>query len=106
MTTGKSWRDAISLWCEVFSSSPTFRYPFPTWEWSSKVFGLPNKEALYTTLLMSPGLSIGTISSLFGLSHKIIDHFVATIIASAVIPMVVANAFYLPHHLLPAPETG
>jgi hypothetical protein len=31
--------------------------------------------------------------------------FVATVIASAVIPTVIANTFYLPHHLLPAAET-
>ena len=74
----------------------------------TKLFGSPNKEAMYTTLLMSTGLTFGTISSLFGLSHKIIDTgqysaLVATVIASAVIPTVIANAFYLPHHLLPKP---
>jgi Kef-type K+ transport system membrane component KefB len=75
----------------------------------TKLFGSPNKEAMYTTLLMSTGLTFGTISSLFGLSHKIIDTgqysaLVATVIASAVIPTVIANAFYLPHHLLPEAE--
>jgi glutathione-regulated potassium-efflux system ancillary protein KefC len=65
-----------------------------------------NKEAMYTTLLMSTGLTFGTISSLFGLSHGIINQaqystLVATVIASAVIPTVIANAFYLPRHLLP-----
>src|SRR6202051_582709 len=39
----------------------------------TKFFGSPNKEAMYTTLLMSTGLTFGTISSLFGLSHGIID---------------------------------
>ena len=79
----------------------------------TKLFGSPNKEATYTTLLMSTGLTFGTISSLFGLSHKIItvsqySALVATVIASAVIPTVIANAFYLPHHLLPEaePETA
>src|SRR5271169_6305225 len=72
----------------------------------TKLFGSPNKEAMYTTLLMSTGLTFGTISSLFGLSHGIINQgqysaLVATVIASAVIPTVIANAFYLPHHLLP-----
>jgi Kef-type K+ transport system membrane component KefB len=77
----------------------------------TKIFGSPNKEAAYTTLLMSTGLTFGTISSLFGLSHGIIDQgqysaLVAAVIASAVIPTVIANAFYLPRHLLPeaAPE--
>ena len=72
----------------------------------TKIFGSPRKEAMYTTLLMSTGLTFGTISSLYGLSHGIVDQgqysaLVATVIASAVIPTVIANAFYLPHHLLP-----
>ena len=33
----------------------------------------PRREALYTTLLMSTGLTFGTISALFGLSHGIIN---------------------------------
>ena len=73
----------------------------------TKFFRSPDKEAMYTTLLMSTGLTFGTISSLFGLSHGIIDEsqysaLVAAVIASAVIPTVIANAFYLPRHLLPA----
>ena len=78
----------------------------------TKVYKAPNKEAMYTTLLMSTGLTFGTISALFGLSRGIIDQsqysaLVAAVIASAVIPTVIANAFYLPRHLLPAsgPDT-
>jgi len=64
---------------------------------------------MYTTLLMSTGLTFGTISSLFGLSHGIIDQtqysaLVAAVIGSAVIPTLIANAFYLPRHLLPRSE--
>src|SRR5215467_2880543 len=75
----------------------------------TKVYKAPNKEAMYTTLLMSTGLTFGTISSLFGLSHGIIDQgqyssLVAAVIGSAVIPTIIANAFYLPHHLLPKTE--
>src|SRR5438477_9355394 len=74
----------------------------------TKAFGAPNKQAMYTTLLMSTGLTFGTISSLFGLSHGIINQsqysaLVAAVIASAVIPTLIANAFYLPRHLLPKP---
>ena len=74
----------------------------------TKSFGSPNMEAMYTTLLMSTGLTFGTISALFGLSHGIINQaqysaLVATVIASAVVPTVIANAFYLPRHLLPKP---
>jgi glutathione-regulated potassium-efflux system ancillary protein KefC len=73
---------------------------------TTKYFKSPHREAMYTTLLMSTGLTFGTISSLFGLSHGIIDRgqysaLVAAVIASAVIPTVIANALYLPHHLLP-----
>jgi glutathione-regulated potassium-efflux system ancillary protein KefC len=72
----------------------------------TKVFGSPQKEAMYTTLLMSTGLTFGTISALFGLSHGIIDQsqytvVVAGVVASAVVPTLIANAFFLPHHLLP-----
>ena len=61
------------------------------------------------TILDEGRLTFGTISSLFGLSHKIIDTgqysaLVAAVIASAVIPTVIANAIYLPHHLLPEAE--
>jgi glutathione-regulated potassium-efflux system ancillary protein KefC len=71
----------------------------------TKLFAAPNKEAAYTTLLMSTGLTFGTISALFGLTHGIINQsqyssLVATVIASAVIPTVIANAVYLPRHLL------
>jgi glutathione-regulated potassium-efflux system ancillary protein KefC len=75
----------------------------------TKVFGSPQKEAMYTTLLMSTGLTFGTISALFGLSHGIIDQaqysvVVAGVVASAVIPTLIANWFFLPHHLLPQEE--
>ncbi|MBR1277256.1 cation:proton antiporter [Bradyrhizobium sp. AUGA SZCCT0283] len=72
----------------------------------TRLFGSPRGEAMYTTLLMSTGLTFGTISSLYGLSHGIIDQdqysaLVAAVIGSAVIPTIIANAFYLPRHLLP-----
>ncbi|QSR84829.1 cation:proton antiporter [Methylacidimicrobium sp. B4] len=72
----------------------------------AKSYGSTHKEAMYTTLLMSSGLTFGTIASLFGLSHGIIDKsqystLVAAIIGTAIIPTVIANAFFLPRHLLP-----
>jgi Kef-type K+ transport system membrane component KefB len=71
----------------------------------TKLFAAPFKEGMYTTLLMSTGLTFGTISALFGLSHEIIDQaqysaLVAAVIASAVVPTVIANAFFMPRHLL------
>jgi glutathione-regulated potassium-efflux system ancillary protein KefC len=78
---------------------------FPT----VKAFKYQREEGLYYTLMMSTGLTFGTISALFGLSHGIIDqaqysHLVATVIASAVIPTMFANAWFMPRHLLPRPE--
>jgi Kef-type K+ transport system membrane component KefB len=60
----------------------------------------------YYTLMMSTGLTFGTISALFGLNHQIItqtqySYIVGTVIASAVIPTMIANSFFLPRHLLP-----
>ncbi len=75
-----------------------------------KVFKYQREEGLYYTLMMSTGLTFGTISALFGLNHGVIDqaqysHLVATVIGSAVIPTVIANAFFMPRHLLPKEET-
>jgi Kef-type K+ transport system membrane component KefB len=72
----------------------------------AKASGSGTQEAVYTTLMMSTGLTFGTISALFGLTHKIVDEaqytsLVTAVIASAVIPTLIANAFFLPRHLLP-----
>jgi len=58
---------------------------------------------------MSTGLTFGTISALFGLSHGIVTQgqysfLVATVIASAVVPTLIAGLFFLPAHLLPKIE--
>ena len=75
----------------------------------ARAFGSPNGVSTYTTLLMSTGLTFGTISSLFGLSHGLVDQaqysaLVAAVIASAVVPTLIANAWFLPRHLLPKSE--
>jgi len=67
-------------------------------------------ERMYYTLMMSTGLTFGTISALFGLSHGIItaaqySHLVAAVIAGAVVPTLIANAFFMPVHLRPAVGT-
>jgi glutathione-regulated potassium-efflux system ancillary protein KefC len=56
--------------------------------------------------MMSTGLTFGTISALFGLNHQIITQaqysfLVSAVIASAVLPTLAANTFFLPRHLLP-----
>lgn len=57
--------------------------------------------AMYTTLLMSTGLTFGTIASIFGLHAGIIDQsqysiLVGVVIASAVIPTFIAQKWFLP----------
>jgi len=83
----------------------------------SKIFGLypvigkfreHQKERWYYTLLMSTGLTFGTISALYGLSHGIVTEaqyslLVAVVIGSALIPTLIANAAFLPKHLLMPP---
>ena len=84
----------------------------------SKIFGLypvvgqyrrERSERWYYTLMMSTGLTFGTISALYGLSHGIVteqqySYLVAVVIASAVIPTLIANFAFLPRHLLPEAE--
>lgn len=83
----------------------------------SKIFGLypvirlfrrDRNEQWYYTLMMSTGLTFGTISALYGFSHGIVTRaqysfLVAVVIASAVVPTLIAGLAFLPRHLLPAP---
>ncbi len=82
----------------------------------SKIFGLypfirlfrrERNERWYYTLLMSTGLTFGTISALFGFSNGIVTQqqysfLVLAVIASAVVPTIIANAAFLPRHLVPS----
>lgn len=76
---------------------------------ATKFYRYAQKEGIYTTLLMSTGLTFGSISALFGLSHGIINQhqyslLLAAVIGSAVVPTIIANAFFIPHYLLPKKE--
>ncbi len=67
----------------------------------ARLFEMRNREANYTTLLMSTGLTFGTISALFGLNNKIINQsqytiLVTVVILSAVIPTIIAQQFFQP----------
>lgn len=67
-------------------------------------------ERWYYTLMMSTGLTFGTISALYGFSHGIVTQgqysfLVAVVIASAVIPTLIANFAFMPRHLLPDSQT-
>jgi hypothetical protein len=58
--------------------------------------------------MMSTGLTFGTISALYGLSHGIVTQgqysfLVAAVIASAVVPTAIAGLAFLPSHLLREP---
>jgi len=59
------------------------------------------EHANYTTLLMSTGLTFGTISALYGLQAKYIDAsqfsvLVAVVIATAIIPTFIAQRWFSP----------
>jgi Kef-type K+ transport system membrane component KefB len=74
---------------------------FPT----VRAYGYRGRDGAYYTLMMSTGLTFGTISALFGLNHQVITQgqysfLVAAVIGSAVIPTVIANAYFMPSHLL------
>ena len=69
-------------------------------------------HATFTTLLMSTGLTFGTISSLYGLNAGIINRtqfslLVGVVVLSAVVPTVIAQRYYQPgaeeQHDLTAP---
>jgi Kef-type K+ transport system membrane component KefB len=58
-------------------------------------------HAVFTTLLMSTGLTFGTITSLYGLSSHIIDRtqfslLIAVVVLSAIVPTAIAQRFYSP----------
>jgi Kef-type K+ transport system membrane component KefB len=67
----------------------------------SRMFFMRAREAYYTTLLMSTGLTFGTISALFGLQNQIIDQrqysvLVTVVILSAFVPTLIAQKFFEP----------
>ncbi len=77
----------------------------------TKAFKYAQKEGIYTTLLMSTGLTFGSISALFGFTHGIIDQqqyslLITAIIGSAVVPTLIANAFFIPRYLLTKKKEG
>lgn len=68
---------------------------------TARAFGLPTRDANYTTLLMSTGLTFGTIASLYGLTNGYIDQptytiLVTVVILSAVVPTLIATSFFEP----------
>jgi Kef-type K+ transport system membrane component KefB len=67
----------------------------------ARAFGMSTRDANYTTLLMSTGLTFGTIAALFGFTNGFIDQstytiLVTVVILSAVVPTLLATAFFEP----------
>ncbi len=67
----------------------------------TRAFRMPPRDGNYTTLLMSTGLTFGSISALYGLTNGIIDTtqytiLVTVVIGSAIVPTFVAQTWFLP----------
>jgi Kef-type K+ transport system membrane component KefB len=67
----------------------------------TRAFRFDPREGMYTTLLMSTGLTFGTISALFGLTNHIIDRsqytvLVTAVIGSAIVPTLIAQRWFQP----------
>lgn len=66
------------------------------------IFKFPSIRAnLYNVMMMSTGLTFGTISALYGLNHYIINKdqysiIVVVVILSAIIPTFVGQKFFYP----------
>jgi Kef-type K+ transport system membrane component KefB len=67
----------------------------------TKIFRFKPRDGIYTTLLMSTGLTFGSISALYGLTHHIINQeqytvLLTAVIGSAVVPTLIAQTWFLP----------
>lgn len=67
----------------------------------TRIYNFEGREGMFTTLLMSTGLTFGTISALFGLTNNIIDQqqytiLVTAVIGSAVVPTLIAQWWFMP----------
>ena len=68
---------------------------------TARAFGIPSRERTYLTLLMSTGLTFGSIAALFGLTHGFItqqqySELVTVVILSAFVPTLVAQQLFQP----------
>lgn len=64
-------------------------------------FKFKKPTGMYTTLMMSTGLTFGSISALFGLTNHIIDQeqytiLLTAVIGSAVVPTIIAQTWFQP----------
>ncbi len=77
----------------------------------TRLFSFAPREGMYTTLMMSTGLTFGSISALFGLTNHIIDRrqytiLVTAVIGSAVVPTLIAQRWFQPALHAIEPEHG
>jgi Kef-type K+ transport system membrane component KefB len=68
----------------------------------ARAFRHPARNAAYITMMMATGLTFGTISSLYGLTHHYVDRaqytaLVTVVILTAMIPTIIAQALFHPH---------
>jgi len=68
---------------------------------SARLFKFNIKTSNYMTLLMTTGLTFGTISALFGLTNNLIDRtqytiLVTVVLGSAVVPTLIAQMWFRP----------
>ena len=76
----------------------------------TRYFQFEKREGMYTTLLMSTGLTFGSISALFGFTNHIISQeqytiLVTAVIGSAVVPTLIAQKWFQPTFKPIAEET-
>jgi Kef-type K+ transport system membrane component KefB len=68
----------------------------------TRYFNFVPREGMYTTMMMSTGLTFGSISALFGLTNNIIDQtqytvLLTAVIGSAVVPTLIGQLWFQPH---------
>jgi Kef-type K+ transport system membrane component KefB len=67
-----------------------------------RVLGFTRRVNLYSTMMMSTGLTFGTIAALYGLNNGVITKeqysvLVVVVILTAIVPTLVAQSFFVPH---------
>jgi len=68
----------------------------------TRYFQFDKREGMYTTMMMSTGLTFGSISALFGLTNHIINRdqytiLLTAVIGSAIVPTLIAQLWFHPH---------
>jgi Kef-type K+ transport system membrane component KefB len=112
----RKWKEATALgiagFVAPFLGCAAVAYYWLGWDsrasWIAGVALSTTSVAVVYAVMLETGLNqttFGSISALFGLSHNIIDtsqysFLIAAVVASAVVPTLIANAFFLPRHLL------